>query len=289
MELLVDLIQLSVYGIVLGSILTLGAIGVSMIFGILRFAHFAHGDLMTVGAYVGLSFLALTGLPVWWALPAGMVGAAATALLVDRVVYQRIRRTQPVILLISSFGMALILRSVVQLIWGPQVYSYSGGIQRPWWIGDIAIIPNHVWILLAAVLIVAALHLFLTRTRMGKAMRAMSDNMDLALVTGIPAERVIMLTWLLGGALAAGAGVLLGMDSRLTPTMGWNILLPVFAAAILGGIGRPYGAIAGGMIIGLAMELSTLFIEPSYKPAVAFVIMVAVLIVRPQGIFKGTL
>jgi branched-chain amino acid transport system permease protein len=288
-ELLVDLIQLSVYGIVLGSILTLGAIGVSMIFGILRFAHFAHGDLMTVGAYVGLSFLALTGLPVWWALPAGMVGAAATALLVDRIVYQRIRRTQPVILLISSFGMALILRSVVQLIWGPQVYSYRGDIQRPWWIGDIAIIPNHVWILLAAVLIVAALHLFLTRTRMGKAMRAMSDNMDLALVTGIPAERVIMLTWLLGGALAAGAGVLLGMDSRLTPTMGWNILLPVFAAAILGGIGRPYGAIAGGMIIGLAMEISTLFIEPSYKPAVAFVIMVAVLIVRPQGIFKGTL
>lgn len=289
MELLVDLLQLSVYGIVLGSILTLGAIGVSMIFGILRFAHFAHGDLMTVGAYVGLSFLALTGLPVWWALPAGMVGAAATALLVDRIVYQRIRRTQPVILLISSFGMALILRSVVQLIWGPQVYSYRGGIQRPWWIGDIAIVPNHVWILLAAVLIVAALHLFLTRTRMGKAMRAMSDNMDLALVTGIPAERVIMLTWLLGGALAAGAGVLLGMDSRLTPTMGWNILLPVFAAAILGGIGRPYGAIAGGMIIGLAMEISTLFIEPSYKPAVAFVIMVAVLIVRPQGIFKGTL
>jgi branched-chain amino acid transport system permease protein len=288
-DLLVDLLQLSIYGIVLGSILTLGAIGVSMIFGILRFAHFAHGDLMTVGAYVGLSFLALTGLPVWWALPAGMVGAAATALLVDRIVYQRIRRTQPVILLISSFGMALILRSVVQLIWGPQVYSYSSGIQRPWRIGDIAIIPNHVWILLAAVLIVAALHLFLTRTRMGKAMRAMSDNMDLALVTGIPAERVIMLTWLLGGALAAGAGVLLGMDSRLTPTMGWNILLPVFAAAILGGIGRPYGAIAGGMIIGLAMEISTLFIEPSYKPAVAFVIMVAVLIVRPQGIFKGTL
>ncbi|MCP1673458.1 branched-chain amino acid transport system permease protein/neutral amino acid transport system permease protein [Natronocella acetinitrilica] len=289
MDLLIDLVQLSIYGIVLGSILTLGAIGVSMIFGILRFAHFAHGDLMTIGAYVGLSFLVFTGLPIWWALPAGMIGAALTALLVDQAVYKHIRRTQPVILLISSFGMALVLRSLVQLIWGPNVYSYSGGIQRPWWFGEIAIVPNHVWILLAAVLIVAALHLFLTRTRMGKAMRAMSDNMDLALITGIPAERVIMLTWILGGALAAGAGVLLGMDSRLTPTMGWNILLPVFAAAILGGIGRPYGAIAGGMIIGMAMEISTLFLEPSYKPAVAFVIMVAVLIVRPQGIFKGTL
>lgn len=287
MYILIELLQLSIYGIVLGSILTLGAIGVSMIFGILRFAHFAHGDLITVGAYVGMGFLMMTHAPVWTALPAGMIGAAIVAVLIDQTVYKRIRRTQPVILLISSFGIGLILRSLVQVIWGPNVYSFPGDIQRPWMVWELAIIPNHLWILLAAVVIVTALHLFLTRTRIGKAMRAMSDNMDLALVTGIPAERVIMITWLLGGALAAGAGVLLGMDSRLTPTMGWNILLPVFAAAIVGGIGRPYGAIAGGMLIGLAMEISTLFLEPSYKPAVAFLIMVAVLIVRPQGIFKG--
>lgn len=287
MYILIEILQLSIYGIVLGSILTLGAIGVSMIFGILRFAHFAHGDLITVGAYVGMGFLMMTHAPVWTALPAGMIGAAIVAVLIDQTVYKRIRRTQPVILLISSFGIGLILRSLVQVIWGPSVYSFPGGIQRPWMVWELAIIPNHLWILLAAVVIVTALHLFLTRTRIGKAMRAMSDNMDLALVTGIPAERVIMITWLLGGALAAGAGVLLGMDSRLTPTMGWNILLPVFAAAIVGGIGRPYGAIAGGMLIGLAMEISTLFLEPSYKPAVAFLIMVAVLIIRPQGIFKG--
>ena len=287
MYILIELLQLSIYGIVLGSILTLGAIGVSMIFGILRFAHFAHGDLITVGAYVGMGFLMMTHAPVWTALPAGMIGAAVVAVLIDQTVYKHIRRTQPVILLISSFGIGLILRSLVQVIWGPNVYSFPGDIQRPWIVWELAIIPNHLWILLAAVVIVTALHLFLTRTRIGKAMRAMSDNMDLALVTGIPAERVIMITWLLGGALAAGAGVLLGMDSRLTPTMGWTILLPVFAAAIVGGIGRPYGAIAGGMLIGLAMEISTLFLEPSYKPAVAFLIMVAVLIVRPQGIFKG--
>lgn len=284
---LIELMQLSIYGIVLGSILTLGAIGVSMIFGILRFAHFAHGDLLTVGAYCGLGFLSLTGAPVWLALPAGMVGAAVVAVVVDQLVYKQIRRTQPVILLISSFGMGLIIRSLVQVIWGPDVYSYPGGIQRPWQIWELSIIPNHVWILLAAVVLVALLHLFLTRTRLGKAMRAMSDNMDLALITGIPAERVIMITWIIGGALAAAAGVLLGMDSRLTPMMGWSTLLPIFAAAIVGGIGRPYGAIAGGMLIGLAMEISTLFIDPSYKLAVAFVIMVIVLIVRPHGIFKG--
>ena len=285
----IELLQLTIYGIVLGSILTLGAIGVSMIFSILRFAHFAHGDVMTVGAYCGFAFLTATGAPVWTAMPAGMVGGALAAVAVDQLVYKRIRRTQPVILLISAFGMGLILRSLVKMIWGSSVMTYPGEIQRPWFIWELTIIPTQLWILLAVIGLVAALHLFLTQTRTGKAMRAMSDNMDLALVTGIPAERVIVITWVIGGALAAGAGVLLGMDSRLTPTMGWSVLLPVFAAAIVGGIGRPYGAIAGGMLIGLAMEISTLapFLEPSYKPAVAFVIMVAVLIVRPHGIFKG--
>jgi branched-chain amino acid transport system permease protein/neutral amino acid transport system permease protein len=284
-----DFLQLVIYGIVLGSILTLGAIGVSMIFGILRFAHFAHGDLMTSGAYIGLSFIVATGLPAWWALPAGMIGAALLAVAIDQLLYRRIRRTQPVILLISSFGIALVLRSLVQMIWGPDNQNYSTGIQIPWRVGEFIIKPDHVWIVLSAVLLVTALHLFLTRTRMGKAMRAMSDNMDLALVTGIPAERVVIWTWVMGGALAAAAGVFLGIDTRLHPVMGWTVLLPVFAAAILGGIGRPYGAIVGGMVIGLAMEVSTLVIEPAYKPAVAFALMVGTLLVRPQGIFKGTL
>lgn len=284
---LIDLVQLTVYGIVLGSILTLGAIGVSLIFGILRFAHFAHGDLMTLGAYLGLSFLVVSDWPVWFALPAGMIGAGLVAVLIDQTVYRRIRRTQPVILLISSFGIALVLRSAIQIIWGPAVENYASGIQMPWRAGGIAIKPDHVWIVLASVLLVAAMHLFLTRTRMGKSLRAMSDNMDLALITGIPAERVIMWTWLIGGSLAAAAGVMLGMDTRLHPVMGWNVLLPVFAAAIVGGIGRPYGAIAGGMLIGLAMELSTLVLDPAYKPAVAFAILVITLVVRPQGIFKG--
>ncbi len=284
---LIDVLELVIYGLVLGSILTLGAIGVSMLFGILRFANFAHGDLMTFGAYVGFAFLVATGLPVWTALPAGIVGAVIVAVLVDQTIYRRIRRTQPIILLFSSFGVALILRSVVQLVWGPSVLNYRTGIEMPWWVGEVPIKPTHVWIVLCAALLVALMHLFLTRTRMGKAMRAMADNMDLALVTGIPAERVIVWTWAIGGALAAAAGVLLGMDTRLYPVMGWNLLLPIFAAAIIGGIGRPYGAIAGGMIIGLVMELSTLFIEPAYKPGVAFVIMILTLLIRPQGIFKG--
>ncbi len=282
----IELLQLTIYGIVLGSILTLGAIGVSMIFGILRFAHFAHGDLMTLGAYFALFAIGL-GLPVWAALGVAMAMTALVAVVIDQTLYRRLRRTQPVILLISSFGMALAIRSVVQLVWGPNNQVYQQGIQLPHRIGDIVLKPDHFWIVGGALLLVVVMHLFLSRTRMGKAMRAMADNMDLALISGIPAERVIVWTWVIGGSLAAAAGVFLGLDTRLHPVMGWSVLLPVFAAAILGGIGKPYGAIAGGMAIGIAMEVSTMVVAPAYKPAVAFAIMVLMLIVRPQGLFGG--
>ncbi|SDD68919.1 branched-chain amino acid ABC transporter permease [Rhodospira trueperi] len=282
-----DLLQLAIYGVVSGSILTLGAIGVSLIYGILRFAHFAHGDLMAVGAYFAFSLVAGLGFPLWASAPFAVAGTALVAVAIDQTVYRRLRRVSPIILLISSFGIAIALRSVVQLIWGPHNQVYASGIQLPWRVGDIVIKPDHVWIVLGAIVLVTALHLFLTRTKMGKAMRAMSDNMDLALVSGIPSERVIVVTWAVGGGMAAVAGIFLGMDTRLHPVMGWSLLLPVFAAAILGGIGRPYGAIAGGMVIGLAMEMSTVVIDPTYKPAVAFALMVLMLIVRPQGLFKG--
>ncbi len=284
---MVEIIQLLINGILLGSILALGAVGATMIFGVLRFAHFAHGDFMAVGAYFALTVVTVFNLPVLAALPVAMVMTAGLAVAIDQVIYKRIRRVQPVILLISSFATALILRSLIQMIWGSSNQVYVTGIQLPWRIGPFVLKPDHLLIFCAAAVLVIGVHLFLTRTRMGKAMRAMSDNMNLALVTGIPANRVIMWTWAIGGALAAAAGVFLGMDTRLHPVMGWTLLLPIFAATILGGIGRPYGAIFGGLVIGCAMELSTLIIPGAYKPAVAFAIMVATLILRPQGIIKG--
>ncbi len=282
-----DLLQLLVFGIVFGSILTLGAIGVSLIFGILRFAHFAHGDMMTVGAYFALIFVAQIGWPIYMALPAAMIGAALLAILIDQSVYRRLRRTAPVILLISSFGMALLLRAAVQLVWGTDNQVYQPGINVPYMVFDIRIKPDHLVIVGASVILVFAFHLFLKMTRMGKAMRAMSDNVDLARVSGIDSERVVIWTWVIGGALAAAAGVLLALDTRLNPQLGWNVLLPVFAATIVGGIGRVYGAIAGGMFIGIATELSTAVILPAYKPAVAFTLMVLVLILRPRGLVRG--
>lgn len=284
---MIEILQVLVFGIVLGSIITLGAVGLSLLFGILRFANFAHGDMMTVGAYLALVFVAGLGWPIYAAFPMALAGGAVVAIAIDRVLYKRLRRTAPVILLISSFGVALMLRSLVQLIWGPQSLVYEPGIQFPLEIFGLRIKPDHLVILAGVIILVILLHLFLQYTKMGKAMRAMSDNMDLAEITGIETERVIMWTWALGGALAAGAGIFLAMDTRLQPFMGWNMLLPVFAAAIMGGIGRPYGAIAGGMTVGIAEEMSTLFFSPAYKSAVAFALMVIILIVRPTGLFGG--
>jgi branched-chain amino acid transport system permease protein/neutral amino acid transport system permease protein len=282
-----ELLQLILFGVVLGGMIALGAIGVSLIFGILRFANFAHGDMMTLGAYLALVVVGPLALPMYVAFPLALAGTAAVVVGIDQVLFRRLRRTAPVILLISSFGVALILRSAIQLVWGPDNVVYSGAIQLPWRVAGLRIRPDHVTILAATAGLVVLLHLFLRYTRMGKAMRAMSDDPDLARVTGIDTERVVVWTWILGGALAAAAGIFLGMDTRLNPLLGWNVLLPVFAAALLGGIGKPYGAVAGGFVIGIATEVSTMFMAPVYKPAVAFALIVILLIVRPTGLMRG--
>ncbi len=279
-------LQLLLYGIVLGSVLSLGAIGVSLTFGILRFANFAHGDLMTLGAYFGFVGVGL-GLPIGVSLMLAAVGTVGAAVIIDLLVYRRLRRQPPVILLISSFGIALIVRSLIQLIWGPDSQVYRSGIQLPWVVAGLRIKPDQIVIIVGAALLVFSLHVFLQRTRIGKAMRAMADNVDLARITGIDTERVVIWTWVIGAVMACAAGVFLGLDTRLHPTMGWRLLLSVFAAAILGGIGKPYGAIAGGLVIGISEELSTLVISPAYKSAVAFGILVIMLIVRPTGLFGG--
>lgn len=282
-----DVIQLTYNGIVLGSILALGAIGLTMIFGVLRFAHFAHGDLMTVGAYIAFTFVHGLGWPVWAAAVPAIVLTAVIAVILDQLFYRRMRRVAPVILLISSFATALMLRALIQIIWGSNNQVYERGISIPYHVAGMVVTPDSLKVLAGAVIMVVIVHLFLAHTRMGKAMRAMSDNVDLARISGVPVNRVILVTWLFAGALTAVAGILLGLDTRMIPTMGWNVLLPVFAAAILGGVGKPYGAILGGLIIGLAMNYSVLFMPSAYKLAVAFVIMIGVLILRPQGLLKG--
>jgi branched-subunit amino acid ABC-type transport system permease component len=290
-----EFLQLLIYGVVSGGIITLGAIGVSLIFAILRFAHFAHGDVMTFGAYVALAVVAASGWPPLAAIPFAVLGAVALALAIDRFAYRPFRRSRPIVVVIASFGVALMIRAAVMLVWGVQPEPYVTGIQAPLEsLEPLRIQEKHLVIFGTAVALVMALHLLLTRTKIGKAMRAMSDDADLARVTGIGTERVIAWTWILGALLAAAAGVLTGIDTQVKPTLGWDLLLPLFAAAILGGLGRPYGAILGGLVIGVVEELSTFpllsdapLVSPGYKTGIAFAIMVIMLIWRPQGLLRG--
>ncbi|NIR32016.1 MAG: branched-chain amino acid ABC transporter permease [Gammaproteobacteria bacterium] len=282
-----EILQLLIFGIVVGSITALGAIGVSLTFGILRFANFSAGDLMTLGAYFAFVFFVALRLPMPLSFVLACIATAVAAVFIDRSVYRFLRRSPPVILLISSFGMALILRSIVQIVWGPSNLVYESGIQMPLVVAGLRIKLDQLYIIGGTAVLVVALHFFLQRTKTGKAMRAMSDNIDLARITGIDTERVVLWTWVIAGIMAAAAGIFLGIDTRLHPVMGFRLLLPVFAAAILGGIGKPYGAVVGGLVIGIAQEMSTLFLAPPYKDAVAFALLVIMLIFRPQGLFGG--
>jgi branched-subunit amino acid ABC-type transport system permease component len=281
-------------GLVLGCIYGLGAVGLSLLFGILRFAHFAHGDLMTFGAYIALAWVTGMGLSAYSALPVAIAATILLAIGIDRLFYRPLRNQSPAVLLISGFGIALMVRAVILFIWGPGTEVYQKGIQMPIVWEGWRIQTRHVWIFLITLGLAVTLHLFLSRTRTGKAMRAMSDNADLARISGIPADRVIVWTWAIGAGLAAVAGVLLAIDTQLSPMMGWNVLLGVFAAAILGGIGKPYGAFVGGLVLGLAEELASApifwgqpLVTPDYKVGVAFIVMVLMLIFRPTGLFRG--
>jgi len=289
--------QLVVNGLLVGSIIALGAIGLTLIYGILKFAHFAHGDLMTVGAYVAFFAFAQGGSRIaplsfgWSMIPAillAMIVGGALSVGIDRVVYRPLRKKKAgfVILAIGSLGMAMILRSIVYLVWGPKQHFYVSGVQKAWNLPfDIKIKPDQLFIGLAALVTVALVYFLLYRTRLGRAMRATADNMELAQVAGIDTERVVLWTWMIGGALAGLAGVLLGIQSHLMPEMGFIFMLPLFAASILGGVGSPHGALVGALIVGVSQEVSTEWISPAYKPTVAFVLLFIILLIRPRGIF----
>jgi len=302
MQILSRIPQLLIYGVISGSILSLGGIGVSLTYSILGFANFAHGDFMALGAYIALGLFTLTaglGIP---STPLGPLSfgfgfilsfilamglTALTVVLIDRFLFKRLRHTSSIILMMSSIGVALGLRNVLQFFWGPQPHYYIEKIQLAIVIPGVGvrIKPDQVFIIIAAIVSVGLVHYFLQHTKMGKAMRATADNMALARVTGINTERVILWTWVIGATLAATAGILAGIENKfITPELGWQMLLSIFASVVLGGLGNPYGAILGGMIIGLSEEVSTAFISTGYKPAVAFIIMIIMLLIKPTGL-----
>jgi branched-chain amino acid transport system permease protein len=292
-------------GAVLGATISLGAIGVTLTYAILRFANFAHGEFVTWGGYFALSalgaiagwrdlsallggpFAALSfGWPLVLAALAAVLGASVLALLLDAIYFSRLRRAKIAIAaVIGSFGAALVLRNLVVLGYGADPEYFSREIQIALRFGPgLRITPDQLALVGITAVLVVALHLFLTRTQMGRAMRGVRENPDLAAVSGINVADVIRATWVIGGSLAAMAGVLLGLTIQLRPSIGFDLLLPLFSAAILGGIGSIYGAVLGGLVIGISESLAVLLVGPEYRAAIAFAVLILILLVRPQGI-----
>lgn len=289
-------IQLLTNGIAVGSIIALAAVGLTLTYGILRLANFAHGDYMTLGAYFALtanSVLpdALGGFKIWVAIALGAVGLIAVALLAEKLLWSpmRDRRSNSTTLIIISIGLALFIRNGIILIWGAGNQDYDLPVASALNFFGIRIAQSRLLVVGLAILAILGLHYLLQNTKVGKAMRAVADNVDLARVSGISVERVVIWTWVLAAGLTAIAGGMFGMITAVRPNMGWFMILPMFASVILGGIGNPYGAIAGAYVIGITQEVSTAIISPEYKLGVALFLMVVVLLFRPQGIFRGTM
>jgi len=333
MDLLNALVALANYviipGLAYGSQLALGALGITLIYGVLRFSNFAHGDTMAFGATLSI-------LGTWWlqsmgisfgvlptallALPFSILGCIALILITDRAVYSfyRVQKAKPVIFLIVSMGVMFIMNGVVRFIIGPDDRTFSDGQRFIMSAREfkamtglkegLAIKTTQGLTVIAAVIVVALLFWFLERTRTGKSMRAYADNEDLALLSGINPERVVMVTWMIVAALATIAGTLYGLDKVFKPFTYLLLLLPIFSSAIVGGLGNPVGAIAGGFVIAFsevtityAWKKVVTYLVPSdwapsslvqllstdYKFAVSFSILIIVLLFRPTGLFKG--
>lgn len=312
-----------------GAQLALGALGVTLIFGILRFANFAHGELMSFGAMV-------TILVTWWlqshdigiaplptallALPLGILAAVAIALLTDRYVYRfyRHNKANNIVFAIVSVGVMFVMAGLVRIIIGPDDQSFADGarflitareFKEATGLNEgLAIKQSQVVTIVIALVVCVALFWYLQKTRSGKAMRAYSDNEDLSLLSGIDPDRVVMIAWVITAALAAIAGTLYGLDKTYKPFIFLQLLLPMFAAAILGGIGQPIGAILGGFVVAYSEVMVTYaykrvlaylgpedwapeglvqLLSTDYKFAVSFIILVAVLLIRPTGIIQG--
>ena len=310
-----------------GAQLALGALGVTLIYGILRFSNFAHGDTMAFGAAItifatwALQAIGVSIYPLPTALLALPVGIAVTALLVlgtDRVVYRyyRQKKSDPIILVMASVGVMFIMNGLTRVLIGVDEIRFDDGARfvidvksfREWTglTEGLALRTTQVITVVVAFLVVWALFWFLNRTRSGKAMRAYSDNEDLALLSGIDPEKVVRMTWIIAAALATIAGVLYGLDKAFKPFNYFQILLPIFAAAIVGGLGSPIGAIAGGFIVAFSEVAITYpwkkvaeylgfdtgssllqLMSTEYKFAVSFVILIVVLLFRPTGLFRG--
>ncbi|MCD6030292.1 MAG: inner-rane translocator [Thermomicrobiales bacterium] len=285
------LAQLLVNGVITGSILALAAVGATLIFGIQRIANFAHGDFLTIGAYVAFFVNVALGQNLLVAALSAMAAVALFGVAAHYALFRPMRGRGTVAIALVSVGLGLLIRNVIFIVAGSQTRQFDVDQAAVIMVGDVRLSPGQAAAAATALVVSPLVALFLARTRLGKQMRAVADNRDLASVAGIDVERIGVAVWVLAGGLAGLAGVMLGLSQGVfDPNMGLGPLFLIFTAVVLGGIGSAYGALVAGLVLGLAMELSTwdlLFggLDAKYKPVLAFVVLILLLLYRPQGLF----
>jgi branched-subunit amino acid ABC-type transport system permease component len=284
----VQYIQYAVFGLVTGAILLLGTVGFSMVRRTENFLNIAHGQYVLLGAILGYTFYSSLHLNLFIAGVLSIVATTFVGWAFNELVFRPIRSYGGLYLLFSSVGVAYVIHGAIEVIYGqtPKAFLLAPPAQLV--VAGYPLISSlQVLIVVAAAASAVALHLFLTRSRMGMAVRAMSSDYHLAQVRGINTNRVSTVVWLLSSALAALAGFLLGVYGTVYTDMGWAVILLILSAAVLGGVGSIYGVMVGSLLIGFGMEMSVIFLNPAYKSAVAFIIVMLVLVFKPEGIFGG--
>lgn len=287
-----ELIQLIFNGLVSGSVIAMAAVGLSMVFGILKVVNYAHGDLLTVGAYVAVTLNVGMGQPLIVSALVAMVVVSAIALVADFLLFRPMRERGASLLskLFIAVGLALIIRNGVLLFAGASTRRFDIDVFRVFTAGPLRVTLSQLASIATAAVVLPLLGLILARTQVGKNMRAISDNYDLASVSGVNMKRTIAFTWVLSGSLAALAGILQGLiQTSFDPNFGFFLLLVIFASVILGGVGSAYGALMAGIVLGVMMDVATwsaLFggLPAVYKPVLAFTLLVLLLIFRPTGL-----
>jgi branched-chain amino acid transport system permease protein len=278
------------FGLVTASILAIASVGLTLQFGVTNYVNFAYGDFMSLGAYLTFELNTAGHMSVWLAMAISAVAMGFVGVATDRWLLSPFtRRFQNLFyVLIVTFGLSLILLNLISAIWSPNFQQLPITDESPLHLGPFLLTPSQVAVFGLGVALMVAVHLMLTRTKLGKAMRAMSDNPSLAMVSGIDTSFVTSVTWWITGALSAVAGSVLAIDlGTITPAVGETFLFVIFAAVILGGIGKPYGAMLGALVIGLVTEECAVLFNSAYKLDFAFVVLVIVLLVRPQGIIAS--
>jgi branched-subunit amino acid ABC-type transport system permease component len=277
------------FGLVTASVLAISAVGLSLQFGITNYINFAYGDFMALGAYITYVLNnEVLHWNIWIALVCGSLAVGVIAVILSRLILSPFARRfdKTFYVLIVTFGLSLILLNVMYSIWGASVRFYNVPINRALHIGPMLLTGYQLIVMVIAVVMMLGVHILLKTTRLGKSMRAMSDNTTLAMTSGIDTKMITTITWFISGTLAGLAGSVLGLtEGNLTPAAGELFLFVIFAAVIVGGVGSIYGAMAGAVLIGLATEVSAAFINPAYKLDIAFLILILTLLFRPSGLF----